>query len=68
MIAKDERTLGEFYVAPVYTSMYQKGLKRIETCNIGLGMHGLGTPNDLSIFLQHPVLDKALGHSCEITA
>lgn len=60
MIAADERSMGEFYVAPVYTRMYQAGLTTIETCNIGSGMHGLGTPEDLAAFLESPALTLAV--------
>ncbi len=63
MIAQDDRSCGEFYVAPVYTEMYQSGLKRIGVYNIGrpgIEMHGLGTPADLSAFLDSPYLNLAL--------
>jgi hypothetical protein len=60
MIMADERSLGEFYVAPVYTRLYTSGLTAIETCNIGSGMHGLGTPEDLAAFMQRPALTRAL--------
>ena len=54
MIHKDIRTNGEFYVAPAYNLMIQAGL-RIEAYNVGevgAGMHGLGTPDDLVAFLR----------------
>ncbi|MES3576143.1 glycosyltransferase family 2 protein [Enterobacter cloacae] len=60
MVARDERTLGEFYVAPVYTKLYRHGLTRLDVYDVGSGMHGLGTPDDLQEFLQHPVLARAL--------
>ncbi|WP_449567278.1 glycosyltransferase family 2 protein [Lelliottia nimipressuralis] len=61
MIDDDERSHGEFYVAPVYTRLYQEGLHNIATFSVDEGMHGLGTPDDLAAFLEHPALDKALG-------
>jgi NDP-sugar pyrophosphorylase family protein len=53
MIAANERVNNEFYVAPTYTQLAQRGL-RIETLGIGTdrdGMYGLGTPDDLQHFL-----------------
>lgn len=60
MIAANARCQGEFYVAPVYTQLYRAGVREIHTCNIGDGMHGLGTPEDLAAFLQSPALELAL--------
>lgn len=57
MIAKNLRVNDEFYVAPAYNEMIREG-KKIEFFNIGklgVGMHGLGTPEDLSSFLQKRV-------------
>jgi NDP-sugar pyrophosphorylase family protein len=54
MIEKDLRVNGEFYVAPVYNELIQEG-HRIEFQNIGSDKHqmnGLGTPEDLEIFMQ----------------
>jgi len=56
MIARDERVNGEFYVAPVYNEMIRDG-GRVVTHDIGAigtGMHGLGTPADLDLFLADP--------------
>lgn len=53
MIAREQRVNGEFYVAPVYNLMIEKGA-RIDVFNVGevgRGMHGLGTPADLADFL-----------------
>jgi dTDP-glucose pyrophosphorylase len=51
MIAKEIRTAGEFYVAPVYNELIAQRA-RIGTYDIGpSGMHGLGTPSDLETFL-----------------
>lgn len=60
MIAENERSLGEFYVAPVYTRLYQDGQTHIDTYPIGAGMYGLGTPADLAFFLQSDVVEKAV--------
>ncbi|EHM4904062.1 MULTISPECIES: glycosyltransferase family 2 protein [Enterobacteriaceae] len=63
MMDDNERSQGEFYVAPVYTRMYQETGARIgiySTGRDGDGMHGLGTPEDLTAFLAHPVLSRAL--------
>ena len=58
MIAKDLRVNGEFYVAPVYNEMIEIGM-RIGFQNIDSDtdktMFGLGTPEDLNIFLAHEV-------------
>jgi NDP-sugar pyrophosphorylase family protein len=62
MIRKDIRSNGEFYVAPVYTYMADKGM-HIGVFNIGedgKGMYGLGIPSDLNNFLSSDVVDKAV--------
>jgi dTDP-glucose pyrophosphorylase len=54
MITKNFRVNNEFYVAPVYNEMINKSLS-IGYYNIGkdgLAMQGLGTPEDLTIFLN----------------
>jgi hypothetical protein len=54
MITKNLRVNNEFYVAPAYNEMILAG-KNIVYFNIGTlgaGMHGLGTPEDLEIFLM----------------
>lgn len=54
MILKNLHVNHEFYVAPTYNEMILAG-KKIGYLNIGrLGreMHGLGTPEDLAIFLK----------------
>ena len=57
MIAKDLRVNGEFYVAPVYNEMIGRGAK-IGIANIGddqgNGMFGIGTPEDLRLFIDNP--------------
>lgn len=49
------RTNNEFYVAPTYNFMIEKGLL-VETYQIGdhgQAVHGLGTPEDLRLFLMN---------------
>jgi NDP-sugar pyrophosphorylase family protein len=49
---------GEFYVAPSYNYLIQGGAS-ISTYNVGdveTGVHGLGTPEDLKLFLSNPEL------------
>jgi dTDP-glucose pyrophosphorylase len=57
MIALNMRVNGEFYVAPVYNQLIQRG-RRVGLYDIGSvdsGMYGLGIPEDLERFLTHPV-------------
>jgi dTDP-glucose pyrophosphorylase len=52
MIARQFRVNGEFYVAPAYNVLIERGA-RILTANIGRehhGMHSLGTPKDMARF------------------
>jgi dTDP-glucose pyrophosphorylase len=52
MIASNDRTNNEFYVAPVYNYMIRR-TQRVGYMNIGsdrAGMYGLGTPIDLEYF------------------
>lgn len=61
MIAKNIRSNGEFYVAPVYTFMAEAGMN-IGVYNVGSeshGMYGLGIPDDLDLFLSLPISKKA---------
>ena len=61
MIANDERVNGEFYVAPVYNQFIQAGAN-IGICNIGddagKGMFGIGTPEDLDLFIHNPTVQS----------
>ncbi|WP_118986073.1 glycosyltransferase family 2 protein [Photorhabdus sp. CRCIA-P01] len=53
MIERNELSNGEFYVAPVYTYMYELDNAKIGIYNVGSeanGMYGLGTPTDLDFF------------------
>lgn len=63
MIARNLRVNNEFYVAPVYNQLIEEG-RHIGVFNVGAvmnGMYGLGTPEDLVQFLNHPVHLKATG-------
>ena len=53
MIREDDRSRGEFYVAPVYSRLADQGMqiKASSIGNAGDAMHGLGTPEDLDRFL-----------------
>jgi dTDP-glucose pyrophosphorylase len=62
MIAADDRVNGEFYVAPCYDHLVAGG-GSFGYWSIGAeadGMYGLGTPDDLDLFLSLPVLADAL--------
>lgn len=50
MIKKDIRTNGEFYVCPTFNELIAEGGK-VKTFEVN-GMRGLGTPEDLSAFLE----------------
>ena len=61
MIEKNLRVNNEFYVAPIYNQIIHEN-GRIGTFNIGSvgdGMYGLGTPEDLNLFLANSVCKKA---------
>lgn len=61
MIARNLRVNNEFYVAPVYNQLIEDG-QAIGVFNVGEeanGMYGLGTPADLTLFLNLPVHKKA---------
>lgn len=67
MIAKNLRVNNEFYVAPVYNEMIQKG-KRILIYSVGKennGMYGLGIPSDLHRFESQTVSRKAVNFNKE---
>ena len=62
------RTNNEFYVAPTYNFMIKNG-KKIETYLVGdhgVAVHGLGTPKDLSAFLDHPAAKTSALHFADI--
>jgi len=57
MIREDIRVNGEFYTCPAYNYLIREG-KRVGIYPIGEeynGMYGLGIPEDLDFFLNHPV-------------
>jgi dTDP-glucose pyrophosphorylase len=55
MIAADRRVNGEFYVAPVYNELIGRGAA-VRTFDIGAAMWGLGTPEDLALFVAAELL------------
>lgn len=62
MIRRDLRVNNEFYVAPTYNQLIERGAT-VGTYDVGAegrGMHGLGTPEDLGRFLARDVSLKAL--------
>lgn len=62
MTSLDDKSNGEFYVAPVYNYLISEG-KRVGTYNIGMegqGMFGLGIPEDLAFFQNYPEIQKKL--------
>lgn len=62
MIEKELRVNGEYYVAPAYNELIDKGSK-VGICNIGRvdnGMYGLGTPDDFERFLNTEISIKAV--------
>jgi NDP-sugar pyrophosphorylase family protein len=62
MIAADFRVNGEFYVAPTYNQLIAEG-RRITVFRIGEEfdtMHGLGTPEDLAVFVGTPYFQGRL--------
>lgn len=52
MIVQDDRTNGEFYVAPVYNYLISKGRKIGGFQIQEQEMHGLGTPEDLNQYIS----------------
>jgi dTDP-glucose pyrophosphorylase len=67
MIAKNLRVNNEFYVAPTYNEMICIG-KKINYFNIGTlgyGMQGLGTPEDLKVFLGAKKLNPCVKLPCK---
>ena len=52
MIRENRRVNGEFYVAPTYNILIEKGARVVtmKTGKEGSGMYGLGIPEDLAIF------------------
>lgn len=67
MFEKDLRVNGEFYVAPAYNEIIDKGACIIHYTvgSEGQGMYGLGIPADLDYFLGHPTSKRATaGKGC----
>lgn len=57
MIDAELRVNGEFYVAPVYNLLIAKG-GHVGVFDVGIAMHGLGTPSDLETFLSSSASDR----------
>lgn len=53
MIKKNRKVNGEFYLAPVYKELIEDN-SEVKIYDISGKMHGLGTPEDLSLFLSLP--------------
>ncbi|MFT5653732.1 MAG: dTDP-glucose pyrophosphorylase [Psychromonas sp.] len=63
MIKNKIMSNGEYYVAPVYTYMYEDDDASVGVYNIGEeanGMYGLGIPSDLELFKTFEVYNKAI--------
>lgn len=60
MIEKNIRVNQEFYVAPVYNEMIEADMK-IAFCDVGDKMFGLGTPEDLNVFIENPISGQIFG-------
>lgn len=61
MWANADRTNGEYYVAPSYNYLSRSGIP-IKVTNLGpvsSVMYGLGTPQDLELFIESPISKKA---------
>lgn len=68
MIAADDRTNNEFYVAPTYSYLVREGLS-IGYLNIGpdsVTMYGLGVPDDLEYFNRLKALPALFGGSATV--
>ena len=55
MILNDIATNGEYYVAPVYNELIKRGYT-VGNFDVGLNMHGLGTPEDLEYFINQRII------------
>ncbi|MDQ2411254.1 glycosyltransferase family 2 protein, partial [Pseudomonas aeruginosa] len=67
MFQKGLRVNGEFYVAPAYNEIIEKGARIIHYTvgSEGQGMFGLGIPADLDYFLAQPIsLQATAGKGC----
>lgn len=61
MFTKNLRVNGEFYVAPAYNELIERGARIIHYSigSDGHGMYGLGIPADLNHFLSLPLSERA---------
>lgn len=60
MKAEGLKVNGEFYVAPSYTYLLNQGGKISTFCvgDVETDVHGLGTPEDLDLFLLNPDIER----------
>jgi dTDP-glucose pyrophosphorylase len=58
MIINNDRVKNEFYTCPVYNYLIAGGKKIGTYCIDFYQMHGLGTPEDLRLFLDHSISVK----------
>lgn len=65
MVMKDLRVNGEFYIAPAYNEIIAQGARVIHYSigSEGHGMHGMGIPADLNLFLSLPLSQLAASGS-----
>jgi dTDP-glucose pyrophosphorylase len=62
MIRGGKMSNGEYYVAPVYNELIERG-DLVTASSIGSvedGMYGLGTPGDLAAFIDSPISSQAV--------
>lgn len=63
MMTENGRCWGEYFVAPVYTRLYQGGQTHIDINQIGTGMYDLCTQTGLAFFLNSDVAEMAVSSS-----
>ena len=61
MILQNQRVNGEFYVAPVYNVLLERNniIGIFNIGSVGSGLFGLGIPDDLRKFMNHPVSKRS---------
>jgi hypothetical protein len=58
MIIENDRTNNEFYICPTYNYLIRSG-NNVGIFNIEQSqMHGIGTPEDLTSYLEHIALNQ----------
>lgn len=70
MFAADDRTNGEFYLAPAYNYSIRANqrIMAVPTGPVSTVMYGLGTPEDYEAFLEHDISVLASDRAREILA